>query len=136
LTYLASSGENLLDLLAHNTFYECAKERKQIGQNLYKKINTDPDNSYDIRYGFKAALRCLEAAVFLLLNVLKAHSKRSVEKFANKLVVLSYHSTITHERDANYHRQNRSYRDLEKTQYNKTNQLEALIEMGDLEDKE
>jgi hypothetical protein len=41
-----------------------------------------------------------------------------------------------HDRDANYHRQNKSYRDLVKTQYNKTDQLEALIEMGDLEDDE
>jgi hypothetical protein len=58
------------------------------------------------------------------------------ENFTNKLVVSSYHSAIMHDRDANYHRQNKSYRDLVKTQYNKTNQLEALIEMGDLEDDE
>jgi hypothetical protein len=60
------------------------------------------------------------------MDVLKAH----------KSVVLSYHSAITHDRDANYHRQTRLYRDLIKTQYNKTNQLKALIEMGDLEDNE
>jgi hypothetical protein len=47
-----------------------------------------------------------------------------------------YHSALTTARDANYHRQNRSYRDLVKTQYDKTNQLKALIEMGDLEDDE
>jgi hypothetical protein len=103
---------------------------------LYKKINTDPSNSEDIRFGFKAALICLEAAVFLLMDVLKAHSLRSVEKYANKSVVSSYHSKITQTRDSNYHRQSRSYRDLMKTQYDKTNQLEALIYMEDLEDKE
>jgi hypothetical protein len=76
-TYLAKSEENLLYLLAHNTFNECAKASKQIGQNLYKKINSDPRNSEDIRCGFRAALRCLEAAVYLLMDVLKAHSQRS-----------------------------------------------------------
>jgi hypothetical protein len=39
-------------------------------------------------------------------------------------------------RDANYYRQNRSYRDLMKTQYDKINQLEALIDIGDLENQE
>jgi hypothetical protein len=98
-TYLAKSRENLLDLLAHNTFNECAKASKQIGQNLYKKINSDPRNSEDIRCGFKVALRCLEAAVYLLMDVLKAHSQRSTEKLANMSVVSSYHSTTTQARD-------------------------------------
>jgi hypothetical protein len=70
------------------------------------------------------------------MDVLKVHSQRSVEEFENKSVVSSYHSAITHDRDANYQRQSRSYRDLMKTQYDKTNQLKALIEMGDLEDNE
>jgi hypothetical protein len=64
----------LLDLLAHNTFNECADASKQIGQNLYKKINLDQSNSEDIRCGFKAALRCLEAAVYLVMDVLRAHN--------------------------------------------------------------
>jgi hypothetical protein len=37
--YLIRKGENLLNLLPHNTFNECAKVSKQICQNLYKKIN-------------------------------------------------------------------------------------------------
>jgi hypothetical protein len=81
-TYLSKTGQNLLDLLAHSTFNECAKASKQIGQNLYKKINSDQRNSEDIRCGFKAALRCLEAAVYLIMDVLKAHSQRTTEKLA------------------------------------------------------
>jgi hypothetical protein len=99
MIYLAKSGENLLDLLAHNTFNECAKASKQIGQNLYKKIYSDLSNSEDIRFGFKAKLRCLEAAVYLLMDVVKAHSQSSTEKYTNMSVVLSYHSTTTQARD-------------------------------------
>jgi hypothetical protein len=55
--YLVRTWENLLDVLAHNTFNECAKVSKQIGQNLYKNIFLDKSNSEDIRCGFKAALR-------------------------------------------------------------------------------
>jgi hypothetical protein len=35
--YLVKTGEHLLDLLAHNTFNECAKVSKQIGQNYTRK---------------------------------------------------------------------------------------------------
>jgi hypothetical protein len=70
------------------------------------------------------------------MDVLKAHSQRSAEKYTNKYVVLSYHSTITQARDTNYYKQSRSFRDLMKSQNNKTNKLEALIEIGDLENKE
>jgi hypothetical protein len=89
--------ENLLDLLAHNTYNECAKVSKQIGQNLYKKINFDKSNSEDIRCRLEAALRCLEAAVYLLLDVLKAHNLRTKDKLANMYVVSSYHRTMTEE---------------------------------------
>jgi hypothetical protein len=69
--YLIRTGENVLNLLAHNRFNECAKVSKQICQNIYKKINLDKSNSEDIRCGFKAALRCLESAVYLFLDVLR-----------------------------------------------------------------
>jgi hypothetical protein len=85
--YLNRTGENLLNLLAHNMFNECAKVSKQICQNLYKKINLDKSNSEDIRCGFKAALRCLESAVYLLLDVLKAHNLRTKDNLANISVV-------------------------------------------------
>jgi hypothetical protein len=55
-TYLAKSRGNVLYLLAHNTFNECAKASKQIRHNLYKKKNSDLSNSEDNRFGFKAAL--------------------------------------------------------------------------------
>jgi hypothetical protein len=134
-TYLAKLGGNLLYLLAHNTFNECAKASKQIGQNLYKKINLDQNNSEDIICGFKAALRCLEAAVYLLIDVLKAHNLRTTEKLANISVVSSYHSTITEVRDQSYCKKTNAFRDLMKAQNDKANKLEALIEIGDLTDE-
>jgi hypothetical protein len=91
--YLNRTGENLLNLLAHNTFNECIKVSKQICQNLYKKINLDKSNSEHIRCGFKAALRCLESAVYLLLDVLKAHNLRTKDNIANMSVVSSYLSS-------------------------------------------
>jgi hypothetical protein len=93
-------------------------------------------HSEDIRFRFKATLRCLEAAVFLLMGVLKSHSQRSAEKYTNMYVVSSYHSTITQARDTNYFKQSRLYRDLMKTQKNKTNKLKVCIEKGDLENQE
>jgi hypothetical protein len=135
-TYLAKTGENLLDLLAHNTFNECAKASKQIGQNVYKKINSDQRNSGDIRCRFKAALRCLEAAVYLLMDVLKAHSQRATEKLANMSVVSSYHSTATQARDTSYFKKSKLFRDLMESQNDKANKLKALIEMGALDDND
>jgi hypothetical protein len=129
-TYFAKSGENVLYLLAHNTFNECAS--KQIGQNLYKKVNLEQSNSEDIRCGFKAALRCLEAAVYLLMDVLKAHNQRTTEKLANMSVVSSYHGTITEVRDQSYFKRTNAFRDLMKAQNDNANKLEALIEIGDL----
>jgi hypothetical protein len=38
-TYLAKSGENLLDLLANNTFNECAKASKQTNQTEFIQEN-------------------------------------------------------------------------------------------------
>jgi hypothetical protein len=115
--YLVKSGENLFDLLAHNTFNECAKVSKQIGQNLYKKINLDKSNSEDIRCGFKAALRCLEAAIYLLMDVLKAHNLRTKDKLANMSVVFSHNSTMTEEvRDQSYYKKTNTFRDLMKVQ--------------------
>jgi hypothetical protein len=115
--YLVKSGENLFDLLAHNTFNECAKVSKQIGQNLYKKINLDKSNSEDIRCGFKAALRCLEAAIYLLMDVLKAHNLRTKDKLANMSVVFSHNSTMTEEvRDQSYYKKTNTFRDLMKAQ--------------------
>jgi exonuclease III len=131
-TYLSKLGESLLDLLAHNTFNECAKTSKHIGKNLYKKINLDQSNSEDIRCGFKAALRCLEAAVYVLMDVLRAHNQRITEKLANMSVVSSYHSTITEVRDQSYFKKTNAFRDLMKAQNDKANKLEALIEIGDL----
>jgi hypothetical protein len=48
IDYLIRTGGNLLNLLAHNKFNECAKISKQICQNLYKKINLDKSNSEDV----------------------------------------------------------------------------------------
>jgi hypothetical protein len=124
-------GENLSDLLAHNTFNEWAKSSKQIGQNLYKKKKLDKNNSEDIRCGFRAALRCLEASVYLLIDVLKAHNLRTTDKLANISVVSSYHSTITEVRDQSYFKKTNAFRDLMKAQNDKANKLEALIEIGD-----
>jgi hypothetical protein len=115
--YLVKSGENLFDLLAHNTFNERAKVSKQIGQNLYKKINLDKSNSEDIRCGFKAALRCLEAAIYLLMDVLKAHNLRTKDNLANMSVVFSHNSTMTEEvRDQSYYKKTNTFRDLMKAQ--------------------
>jgi hypothetical protein len=114
-------------------FNECAKVSKQIGQNLYKKINLDKSNSEDIRCGFKAALKCLKAAVYLLMDVLKAHNLCTKYKLANMSVVSSYHSTITEEvRDQSDYKKTNAFRDLIKAQNDKANKLEALIEIGDL----
>jgi hypothetical protein len=131
--YLVKTGENLLDLFAHNTFNQCAKVSKQIGQNLYKKINLDKSNSEDIRCGFMSSIRCLESAVYLLLDVLKVHNLRITDKLANLSVVSSYHSTITGKvRDQSYYKKTNAFRDLMKAQNDKANKLEALIEIGDL----
>jgi hypothetical protein len=114
-------------------FNECAKVSKQIGQNLYKKINLDKSNSEDIRCGFKAALKCLKAAVYLLMDVLKAHNLCTKYKLANMSVVSSYHSTITEEvRDQSYYKKTNVFRDLMNAQKDKANKLEPLIEIGDL----
>jgi hypothetical protein len=51
-------------------------------------------------------------------------------------VVLSYHNTTTQARDTSYVKKSKLFRDLIKAQNNKANKLEALIEMGDLEDNE
>jgi hypothetical protein len=94
-------------------FNECPKLSKQIGQNLYKKINVDKSSSEDIRCGFKAALRCLESAVYLLLDVLKEHNLRTTDKLANMSVVSSYLSTIIGEvRDQSYYKKTNAFRDL------------------------
>jgi hypothetical protein len=103
---------------------------------LYKKINSDQRNSEDIRCGFKAALRCLEAAVYLLMDVLKAHNQRTKEKLANMSVLLSYHSTATQARDTSYFKMSNAFRDLIMAQKDKANKLEALIEIGDLDENE
>jgi hypothetical protein len=70
------------------------------------------------------------------MDVLKAHSQRSAEKYTNMSVVSSYHSTITQARDTNYYKQSKLFRDLMKTQNDKTNKLEALIEIEDLDNTE
>jgi hypothetical protein len=63
------------------------KKVNRLARIYNNKKNTNPSNSEDIRFGFIATLRCLEAAVFPLMNVLKAHSQRSVEKYTNKSVI-------------------------------------------------
>jgi hypothetical protein len=87
---------------------------------LYKKINLDKSNSEDIRCGFKAALRCLESAVYLLLDVLNAHNLRTKDNIANMSVVSSYLSSKTGEvKDQSYYFKNNAFRDLIKAQNNK-----------------
>jgi hypothetical protein len=51
-------------------------------------------------------------------------------------LVSSYHSTTTQARDTSYFKKSTSFRDLIKTQNDKENKLEALKEMGNLEDTE
>jgi hypothetical protein len=112
-----------------------AKVSKQICQNLYKKINLDKSNSEDIRCGFKAALRCLESAVYLLLDVLRVNNLRTKDNLANMSLLSSYLSTKTGEvKDQSYYFKNNAFRDLIKAQNDKANKIEALIEIADLSD--
>jgi hypothetical protein len=70
------------------------------------------------------------------MDVLKAHSQRTTEKLANKYIVSSYHSTATEARDLSYFKKTNAFRDLMKSQNDKANKLEALIEIGDLDNNE
>jgi hypothetical protein len=51
-------------------------------------------------------------------------------------VVSSYHITNTQTRDTSYFKKSKLFRDLMKAQNDKANKLEALIEMGTLDDNE
>jgi hypothetical protein len=135
--YLIRTWENLLNLLAHNTFNECAKFSKQIDLLKFIQENQFRQKQFRrFRSGFKAALRCLESAVYLLLDVLKAHNLRTKDNLANMSVVSSYLSTKTGEvKDQSYYFKNNAFRDLIKAQNKKANKIEALIEIGDLSDE-
>jgi hypothetical protein len=63
------------------------------------------------------------------MDVLKPHNQRTTEKLANMSVVSSYHSTVTEVRDQSYFKKTNAVRDLMKTQNDKANKLEALIEI-------
>jgi hypothetical protein len=70
------------------------------------------------------------------MDVLKAHSQRTTENLANMSKVLSYHSTATQARATSYFKKSNTFRDLIKAQNDKANKLEALMEIGDLDDNE
>jgi hypothetical protein len=77
-------------------------------------------------------LRGLKSSIFILLDVVKAHSSRTVEQFAIGSTVSSYHSKYTVARDNSYFVSRRRFDEALKTEYDRLNKLETLLVLADL----